>query len=246
LRSEDEQVEEALEMLRGWDCVLSASSAPAALFEVWYRLHLRPALFERALAGVVPPEKLAEAVAAATPLEDLAADARADLDLIEEPDGRLGPEPKKALAEVMLSSLGRAVEHLEGLLGSDRDAWEWGRLHHALLAHPLSALAGEEAHERLDVGPAPRGGSGDTVGNTAYRADFRQTGGSSFRIVVDVGEWDESLFMNAPGQSGDPGSPHYSDLFEGWAANDAFPLLYSREKIEAVTEERILLEPQGR
>ena len=52
--------------------------------------------------------------------------------------------------------------------------------------------------------------------------------------------------MNAPGQSGDPGNPHYSDLFGGWAANDAFPLLYSREKIEAVTEERILLVPQGR
>jgi penicillin G amidase len=83
------------------------------------------------------------------------------------------------------------------------------------------------------------------VGNTAYRADFRQTGGSSFRVVVDVGEWDASLFMNSPGQSGDPGSPHYSDLFGGWAANDAFPLLYTREKIESATEKRIMLEPKG-
>ena len=84
------------------------------------------------------------------------------------------------------------------------------------------------------------------MGNTAYRADFRQTGGSSFRIVVDVGEWDASLFMNSPGQSGDPGSLHYSDLFEGWAANEAFPLLYGREKIEAATERRIGLEPTGK
>ena len=119
LRSEDAEVEEALEMLRGWDHVLSVGSAPAALFEVWYRLYLRPALFERALSGVVPPEKLDAAVAAATPLEDLAADARADLDLMERPDGRLGPEPEKALAETMLSSLRRAVEHLEDLLGAD-------------------------------------------------------------------------------------------------------------------------------
>jgi penicillin amidase len=97
----------------------------------------------------------------------------------------------------------------------------------------------------MNVGPASRGGSGDTVGNTAYRADFRQTGGSSFRIVVDVGEWDGSLFMNSPGQSGDPESPHYSDLFEGWTANEAFPLLYGREKIEAETERKIVLEPKG-
>ena len=52
--------------------------------------------------------------------------------------------------------------------------------------------------------------------------------------------------MNSPGQSGDPGSLHYSDLFEGWAANEAFPLLYGREKIEAATERRIVLEPKGR
>ena len=246
LRSEDSKVEEALEMLREWDRVLSAGSAPAALFEVWYRLYLRPALFEGALSGVVSPEKLDGALAAATPLEDLAADARMDLDLIEKPDGWLGPEPEKALGEMMLSSVGRAVEHLEELLGVEWEGWEWGRLHHSHLAHPFSALHDEEARGRLNVGPASRGGSGDTVGNTAYRADFRQTGGSSFRIVVDVGAWDNSLFMNSPGQSGDPGNPHYSDLFEVWAEGGAFPLLYGREKIEAETERRILLEPKGR
>ena len=246
LRSDDPKVEEALEMLRSWDCVLSANSAPAALFEVWYRLHLRPALFERALSDVVPPAKLAEAVAAATPLEDLAADARADLDFLKKPDGRLGPEPEKVLAETMLSSLRRAVEHLERLLGTNWESWDWGRLHHVLLEHPLSELVDEERRERLNVGPAPRGGSGDTVGNTAYRADFHQTGGASFRIVVDVGAWDDSLFMNSPGQSGDSGSPHYSDLFESWAANEAFPLLYGREKIEEATEQRIVLEPKRR
>lgn len=244
LRSEDPKVEEALGMLRGWDHVLSPGSSPAALFEVWYRFYLRPALFGRVLSGVVPPEKLDEAVAAATPLEELAADARGDLGLLEEPGGRLAEEE---VAEAMLSSLREAVERLEGMLGTDRAGWQWGRLHHALLAHPLSALADEATRERLNVGPAPRGGSGDTVGNTAYRAeDFRQMGGSSFRIVVDVGGWDGSLFVNSPGQSGEPGSPHYSDHFEGWAANEAFPLLYTREKVEGETVRRIVLEPRGR
>ena len=85
------------------------------------------------------------------------------------------------------------------------------------------------------------------MGNTAYGGkDFRQTGGSSFRIVVDVGSWDDSLFMNSPGQSGDPRSPHYADLFEAWAADEAFPLLYSREKVEEAAEQRIVLEPRRR
>jgi penicillin amidase len=159
----------------------------------------------------------------------------------------LGPDPEKTIDEILLSSLGEATFHLECLLGKDWESWEWGRLHHVLLIHPLSAVASEEARGRLDVGPAPRGGSGDTVGNTAYEVEgFRQTGGSSFRIVVDVGSWDESLFMNSPGQSGEPQSTHYADLFEGWAADEAYPLLYDRGKIEAATGQRIVLEPKRR
>lgn len=85
------------------------------------------------------------------------------------------------------------------------------------------------------------------MGNTAYHLEsLGQTGGSSWRVVVDVGESDDSLFINSPGQSGDPASPHYSDLFGPWATDEAGPLLYSREKVEAAAESRIALEPTGR
>jgi penicillin amidase len=51
--------------------------------------------------------------------------------------------------------------------------------------------------------------------------------------------------MNSPGQSGDRDSPHYDDLFEPWSRGEAFPLLYSREKVEEATERRIRLRPPG-
>lgn len=246
LGSEDPKVEKALRMLRVWDHVLDTTSAPAALFEVWYRLHLRGTLLQRALSVAVPEDSVTHALAAVLPDEAEAGDARTVLDLIENPDGRLGPTPDETVANLLLSTLGEAVEHLERLLGQDPSTWKWGDLHHAHLAHPLSPIVDEEACERLGVGPAPRGGSGDTVGNTAYRpADFRQTGGSSWRLVVDVGGWDGSLAMNSPGQSGDPSSPHYDDLFPAWASDGAFPLLYSREKVEEATERRIVLEPKN-
>ena len=247
LRPENPKVGKALEFLRSWDCMLAADSAPAALFEVWYRCYLREALLRRVLSGVVPEDRVADATTAVMPPEDQTGDARLELELVENPDGRLGPEPEKILEKIMLSSFEEAVLHLERLLGPDWEAWEWGELHHAFLAHPLSSLVGEETRKRLDVGPAPRGGSGDTVGNASYRVeDFRQTGGSSWRVVIDVGQWDDSLAMNSPGQSGRPGSPHYSDLFTEWAGDGAFPLLYEREKIEAVCERRILLKPGKR
>ncbi|MPZ89658.1 MAG: hypothetical protein GEU81_16680, partial [Nitriliruptorales bacterium] len=69
------------------------------------------------------------------------------------------------------------------------------------------------------------------------------TGGATFRIVVDVGNWDASLAMNSPGQSGDPDSPHYADLFEAWSRGEAFTLLYSRGEVEAASRQRIRLRP---
>ncbi len=49
--------------------------------------------------------------------------------------------------------------------------------------------------------------------------------------------------MNTPGQSGVPGSDHYQDLFAKWAADESFPFLWSRDRIEAETTRRIRLDP---
>jgi penicillin amidase len=49
--------------------------------------------------------------------------------------------------------------------------------------------------------------------------------------------------INNPGQSGDPASPHYRDLFELWARGKYFPIFYSRSKIESVTEKTSALLP---
>ena len=88
-------------------------------------------------------------------------------------------------------------------------------------------------------------GDGRRLDLSPIRAVKLQTDGSSWRVVVDVGEWDDSLFINSPGQSGDPASPHYSDLFRLWARDKAVPLLYSRRKVEAAAERRIVLKPTG-
>jgi penicillin amidase len=240
LMAADPRVAAALDLLRGWDGTLSADSAPAALFEIWYRRHLRPGVLGVALRRLMPEEKCADALARITPVEETAGDARVDLDLLGEPGGRLGAPG--ALRKVLLTTLTDAVAETEHRLGADPSSWRWGSLHQAQPRHPLADLLGEDW---TSVGPAPRGGSGDTVGATPYAADFRQTGGATFRMVIDVGGWDESVAMNSPGQSGDPASPHYRDLFGLWALDDSFPLLYSRDRIERELDERLLLRPPG-
>ncbi|RTL70354.1 MAG: penicillin acylase family protein [Pseudonocardiaceae bacterium] len=232
---------DGLALLLDWDATLAADSAAAAVFEVWYRRHLRPALLTRALEEHV--DDAAAVAARISPAEDLLADSRVDLELVEDPGERLGPDPDKFLAEAVAQTLPAAVAEVAALLGPDRATWSWGRLHVALARHPLSALLTNLPADHLAAGPEPRGGSGDTVGNTAYGPNFVQSAGSTFRLVVDVGEWDSSLAMNAPGQSGRLGDPHAADLFGPWARNEAFPLLYSREQVDAATEHVIELRP---
>jgi len=60
-----------------------------------------------------------------------------------------------------------------------------------------------------------------------------------------VGAWDNSRVINSPGQSGDPASPHYDDLFPLWANGEYVPMLFSRAAVEAAAEQVIDLVPTG-
>lgn len=237
---------DGLALLLDWDADLRADSAAAALFEVWYRRHLRPALLGAALEPLVGPDRVAAALGRLIRVEDAASDARVDLELLEEPGSRLGPDPVRTLAGLVVATLPAAVAELAELLGPDRAAWQWGRLHVATATHPLRPLLTGVPREQLVAGPAPRGGSGESVGNTAYGPDFGQASGATFRIVVAVGDWDSSLVMNMPGQSGRLGDPHTTDLFGPWARGEAFPLAYSRERVDEVAEQVIALRPAPR
>jgi penicillin amidase len=62
-------------------------------------------------------------------------------------------------------------------------------------------------------------------------------------MVMDVGAWDNSMVINTPGQSGDPASLHYGDLFPLWAAGRYVPLLYSRAAVDRQAERVIALAP---
>jgi penicillin amidase len=70
-----------------------------------------------------------------------------------------------------------------------------------------------------------------------------QASGATFRIIADLSDWDRAVGTNAPGQSGDPENPHYSDLFKMWAEGRYFPVYFSRPKIQSVAEKTTILQP---
>ena len=225
----DPQAAALRDRLRGWDFVLDRDSVEAAIYVA----------FERRLRAnvrdVIVPEAAREFIGGLN--------TKRLIDWLAAPDGRFGDDPVAGRDAVLARSLTQALADLEERLGPDRSRWRYGqaRFKHALIRHPLSAAVTPELRTRLDVGPAPRGGYGGTVHNTGNGDN--QTSGASFMIVADTADWDNSVGLNTPGQSGDPDSPHYRDLFDLWARGRYFPIFYSRGKVDSVTESVTRLHP---
>ncbi|MDX1405447.1 MAG: penicillin acylase family protein [Woeseiaceae bacterium] len=198
----------AADMLRRWDGYLAPDSAAGALFEIWYNRHLRPAI-ESMLLPESP--ELVAGLGTSGSLRAMAEDRTHDL---------------------IATSLDEAYADARKLLGENPATWRWGVLHQMRFQHPLIHLAENDLAEQMTYRPYPRGGDDYTTNNTWFGWDnFDVEGGASYRQVLDVGNWDAATMTNAPGQSGDPRSPFYDNLLEGWAEDRDFPLVYSREKV---------------
>jgi penicillin amidase len=215
--------EPGLSLLKKWDAVESVDSKEAALYEIWWKKHLGPAFLKAAL----PP-----AAAAVITLADTAV----MLDVLEGTSTRFrvpGPELMRQSLQAAYMEWDRAGQPA------------WGKLHQSLPGHPLRNYVSPELKKKLQPGPFPAPGGPHSPWQSAYTGNsFQLTNGPSFRMVLDVGNWDESRAVNYPGQSGRSDDPHYADLTALWRNGEYFPLLYTRAAIERATEKRIRLEPK--
>jgi penicillin amidase len=226
LAGRDDNERAALKLLQGWNGHEGPDSAAAALYEIWAARHLPVS----AVKAIVPEP--ARRSFGRTSIGNI-------LPVLE--DGTLlGPDPKAVREGILLSSLGPAFAETQRLLGPDPAQWRWGALHRADF-QPALPITGRDAERR--VGPVPIGGSGSTPMAMGTGPDFRVVSGASVRLVMDVGQWDNSMAINTPGQSGDPASPHYRDLFPRWATGQYVPFPWSREKVLAEAERVIRVVP---
>ncbi|NIJ39510.1 penicillin amidase [Sphingopyxis panaciterrae] len=230
-RSDDAR--RALDRLRAWDFNVASESVAASIYEVWLGRHLGPALI-----GRVVPEAARKLLDTGSPDATLA--------VLERRDPLLGDAPDALIAAVLAESLEAALADLRTRLGPDMDEWQWGRLHRLTIDHALAARAGPDLAAQMRVGPVAVGGSGTTPAMTLYRdGSLAAIHGPSVRLVIDVGDWDRSLFLNMPGQSGDPADPHYRDLVTGWKDGAFRPLPFSRDAVMKEAERVIRLKPRG-
>ncbi|MBO0722221.1 MAG: penicillin acylase family protein, partial [Blastocatellia bacterium] len=219
--------QKAQDLLLHWDNVLDANSVPAGIYEMWQRR-----LLANVRAVVVP--KAAEAFIGGPAMSQL-------VRWLYAPDGRFGPDPISGRDALLIRSLDQAVAELTKRLGPETEKWKLGAYHHALILHLLSPALKPELKAKFDVGDLPRGGDSYTI--TATGGADNQTNGGSIKFVMDTENWDNSVALNNPGQSGDVNSTHYRDHYEFWARGRYFPIFYSKTKIDSVAEQVTTLQP---
>ncbi len=231
LSSQDTALEQALGLLKAWNHDESTDSVAAAIYEVWATKYLGKTTVARAA-----PEAARKLIGNGQ--------LQAVIEYLELPDAALGADPVAVRDAILLESLQSALAELNQRLGPDMKTWAWGRLHRASFEPAVAVLADPELRTQMSVGPLQAPGSSSTPRAQAYRAsDFSVIAGASVRLVMDVGAWDNSVAMNAPGQSDDPMSAHYRDLFPLWAQGSYVPLRFSRAAVDADAEDLIHLSP---
>ncbi len=208
-------------MMLAWDGRITRNSGAAALYEIW-SAELQNALIERSVPAAA--RKLVRGLETA--------------DLM---DAFVKEVPSAAKSELLNTTLAKAAGKMKSLQGPDASQWAWGKLHVLRLRHGLDALLPVSL---VDPGAVERPGDGHTVNATAYRpGSYEQVAGASYREVMDLSDWDRSVAINTPGQSGQPGSKHYADLLPLWNDGQYFPLNYSKSAVDRAAMDILELVP---
>jgi penicillin amidase len=138
-------------------------------------------------------------------------------------------QPGVAVAQrraILERAIGMGLDSLRATQGSDMAQWRWGRLNRSEFPHALLRA--------YDIAPVERHGG----------AGFVAAVGATYREIIDMGDLDGAIATNAPGQSGQPGSPYYGNLVESFGKGEYFPLAFTRDAVERVKAQRLMLVPR--
>ena len=233
---DDEIYAEAQQVLASWDLDNDADSAGAAVFEAAWTHLLRLTFHDDLTEDLWPTGGTRWSLAMAEMLP---------FPSIRYWDDSTTPEVETR-DEIVRSAFIAGVDEAREMLGDNPDDWEWGQLHGAVFRNETLGESGVGLIEgRFNRGPYPVGGGTDIVNAVGYYADegYEVTWVPSMRMIVDLGDLDNSLAVHTTGQSGHAYSDHYQDMIEVWASGGHLPMWWERESIERHQEGTLRLVP---
>lgn len=136
--------------------------------------------------------------------------------------------PKAQRDSLAQQSLHEALDSLTTTFKMPWSKVNWGKINRSEFPHQFVKAYNIPTVER-------RGGAGTVA---AFGATIHQ--------ITDFSNYDNSVQMNTPGQSGQPGSPYYGDLAQPSADAMYFPQMWTRAAVETVVAHHLKLTPGGR
>lgn len=239
----DDDVAIGLDHLRHWDGRVQAGSSGAAVYELFLA-----EMITRVTRARAPGSWRWLAGATLSPLTRCNfACFRRTAHLVrllrEQPAGWFARPWPEEVADALAS----VVRRLRARHGSGN--WTWGATRPLVLHHPLSrrpGVLGRALGRIFNLGPIPWGGDADVINQAAVLPLEPLTSAdniASLRAVFDVGAWYNSRFVLPGGQSGNPLSPHYDDLFGMWQRGEGVPIAFTPEEVRAATVQTLHLTP---
>ncbi|MFJ8585902.1 penicillin acylase family protein [Streptomyces sp. NPDC093595] len=135
---------------------------------------------------------------------------------------------------------------LTSKLGKDINSWSWGRLHQLTLKNQTLGTEGPGfLQAMLNRGPWNLAGGEAAVNATGWNAagGYGVVWVPSMRMVVNVGDWDKSRWINLTGASGHAYSAHYTDQTDKWARGELLDWAYGEKAVDAATADTLVLKP---
>ncbi|MEV0493945.1 penicillin acylase family protein [Streptomyces atratus] len=135
---------------------------------------------------------------------------------------------------------------LTAKLGKDISTWSWGRLHQLTLKNQTLGTEGPDLLQRaLNRGPWNLGGGEAAVNASGWNAagGYEVIWVPSMRMVVNVGDWDKSRWINLTGASGHAFSAHYTDQTDKWADGDLLDWSFGTNAVAKSTKDTLTLKP---
>jgi len=223
----DPQLQAAAALLQGWNYCMEPEEVGAALFEVFFRQWSRRVATARFPAEIAP----------------LMVDVIGGLALALLTSDEAGWFTNGDRAAQIVAAFRATLDELTSRWGGKMEEWTWGRLHTITLHHPLSSRG--DLRQLLDRGGYALSGSAFTVCNTGSDANYQSVLGASYRLIADLSSSPPVVWgMDTAGQSGHPGSKHYSGQLRAWLNRDYHPLPLSRGEITEI--DRLTLRPSRR
>ena len=233
-RTNDARAREALAKLANWDARMDRGRAEPLLFNSWVR-QTAADLLVRALGP-----------AAADLLRETPILVRRAFDGTSEFCDDRATDVVESCADLVSAALSKTLDELTQTYGADMGKWRWGDAHAALFLHPFYSRVPVIA--QWTAFRQPTDGDNFTVRRAASRAGdpanpFAHVHGQSLRAVYDLDDLSRSRFITAPGQSGNPLSPHWGDLVPLWAHAGSLALSGDAEALLNAGASRLVLEP---